>query len=243
MHTLVFTPDRLAVVKGGPAARRAYFDRVLARVLPARADLPVGVCVRARAAERRAPPCRHRCLRGRRTRALDGAGRRARGGAGRRPPPGGRAARTRVCGARGRARPRGGDRRLRRRASDPRGARRATGARPGTRDDRSRAASRRRAPARRRSRSAHVRLPGGAADGGPLAAPRRGRRPHRPGRDPPAPAARRRTVGARRGAPEAALDAARQRRPDPRHRDRGGSAAPRPRAAPRRVTRPRGGGR
>ena len=41
MHTLVFTPDRLAVVKGGPAARRAYFDRVLARVLPARADLPV----------------------------------------------------------------------------------------------------------------------------------------------------------------------------------------------------------
>ena len=40
MHTLVFTPDRLAVVKGGPAARRAYFDRSLARVLPARADLP-----------------------------------------------------------------------------------------------------------------------------------------------------------------------------------------------------------
>jgi DNA replication and repair protein RecF len=40
LYTLVFTPDRLAVVKGGPAARRAYFDRVLARVLPARADLP-----------------------------------------------------------------------------------------------------------------------------------------------------------------------------------------------------------
>jgi DNA replication and repair protein RecF len=40
LHALVFTPDRLAVVKGGPAARRAYFDRVLARVLPARADLP-----------------------------------------------------------------------------------------------------------------------------------------------------------------------------------------------------------
>jgi DNA replication and repair protein RecF len=40
VHTLVFTPDRLAVVKGGPAARRAYFDRALARVLPARADLP-----------------------------------------------------------------------------------------------------------------------------------------------------------------------------------------------------------
>jgi DNA replication and repair protein RecF len=40
VHTLAFTPDRLAVVKGGPATRRAYFDRVLARALPARADLP-----------------------------------------------------------------------------------------------------------------------------------------------------------------------------------------------------------
>ena len=40
LTTLVFTPDRLAVVKGGPAARRAYFDRVLARLFPARAKLP-----------------------------------------------------------------------------------------------------------------------------------------------------------------------------------------------------------
>jgi len=40
IHTLAFTPDRLAVVKGGPATRRAYFDRVLARALPARADVP-----------------------------------------------------------------------------------------------------------------------------------------------------------------------------------------------------------
>jgi DNA replication and repair protein RecF len=39
--TLVFTPDRLAVVKGGPAARRAYFDRTLGRLLPARAQLPL----------------------------------------------------------------------------------------------------------------------------------------------------------------------------------------------------------
>jgi DNA replication and repair protein RecF len=38
--TLVFTPDRLAVVKGGPAVRRAYFDRVIGRLLPARAALP-----------------------------------------------------------------------------------------------------------------------------------------------------------------------------------------------------------
>jgi DNA replication and repair protein RecF len=37
--TLVFTPDRLVVVKGGPAARRAYFDRALGRLFPARAGL------------------------------------------------------------------------------------------------------------------------------------------------------------------------------------------------------------
>jgi DNA replication and repair protein RecF len=40
VSTLVFTPDRLAVVKGGPAARRAYFDRSLGRLTPARASLP-----------------------------------------------------------------------------------------------------------------------------------------------------------------------------------------------------------
>jgi DNA replication and repair protein RecF len=40
LSTLVFTPDRLAVVKGGPAARRAYFDRALGRVFPARAGAP-----------------------------------------------------------------------------------------------------------------------------------------------------------------------------------------------------------
>jgi DNA replication and repair protein RecF len=39
--TLVFTPDRLAVVKGGPAARRAYFDRTLSRLLPSRSALPL----------------------------------------------------------------------------------------------------------------------------------------------------------------------------------------------------------
>ena len=37
--TLVFTPDRLVLVKGAPAARRAYFDRVLGRVHPAQAGL------------------------------------------------------------------------------------------------------------------------------------------------------------------------------------------------------------
>ena len=37
--TLVFTPERLAIVKGPPAVRRAYFDRTLARLAPARATL------------------------------------------------------------------------------------------------------------------------------------------------------------------------------------------------------------
>jgi DNA replication and repair protein RecF len=40
VSALVFTPDRLGVVKGPPAARRAYFDRVLGRFSPARAPLP-----------------------------------------------------------------------------------------------------------------------------------------------------------------------------------------------------------
>lgn len=39
LPALVFTPDRLAVVKGGPAARRAYFDRVTGRLQPAQASL------------------------------------------------------------------------------------------------------------------------------------------------------------------------------------------------------------
>ena len=37
--TLVFTPDRLGVIKAAPAVRRAYFDRVLGRLSPARASL------------------------------------------------------------------------------------------------------------------------------------------------------------------------------------------------------------
>ncbi len=40
LSTLVFTPDRLAVVKGGPAVRRAYFDRTLGRIARPRAGLP-----------------------------------------------------------------------------------------------------------------------------------------------------------------------------------------------------------
>ena len=39
LATLVFLPDRLAVVKGGPLVRRAYVDRMLGRVFPSRAGL------------------------------------------------------------------------------------------------------------------------------------------------------------------------------------------------------------
>ncbi len=39
LTTLVFTPDRLVIVKGGPAARRAYLDRSLGRLYPARAHV------------------------------------------------------------------------------------------------------------------------------------------------------------------------------------------------------------
>ena len=37
---LAFTPDRLAVVKGGPLVRRTYVDRMIGRVFPSRAALP-----------------------------------------------------------------------------------------------------------------------------------------------------------------------------------------------------------
>ncbi len=39
VSTLVFTPDRLAVVKAAPAVRRAYVDRACGRLFPARAGL------------------------------------------------------------------------------------------------------------------------------------------------------------------------------------------------------------
>ena len=40
-QTLVFTPDRLAVVKGAPATRRAYLDRSAGRLFPSRATAPL----------------------------------------------------------------------------------------------------------------------------------------------------------------------------------------------------------
>jgi DNA replication and repair protein RecF len=41
LQALVFTPDRLAVVKSAPAIRRAYLDRTVGRLFPARTALPV----------------------------------------------------------------------------------------------------------------------------------------------------------------------------------------------------------
>jgi len=40
LAALAFTPDRLAVVKGGPIVRRTYFDRLLGRLTPSLAELP-----------------------------------------------------------------------------------------------------------------------------------------------------------------------------------------------------------
>ena len=40
LSALVFTPERLAIVKGGPLVRRTYVDRMLGRVFPSRAGLP-----------------------------------------------------------------------------------------------------------------------------------------------------------------------------------------------------------
>jgi DNA replication and repair protein RecF len=40
LAALVFVPDRLAVVKGGPIVRRSYVDRMLGRLEPARSSLP-----------------------------------------------------------------------------------------------------------------------------------------------------------------------------------------------------------
>jgi len=40
LAALAFTPDRLAVVKGGPIVRRTYLDRLLGRLSPSLADLP-----------------------------------------------------------------------------------------------------------------------------------------------------------------------------------------------------------
>ena len=65
--TLVFTPDRLAVVKGGPAVRRAYIDRALSRLVPTRERPSAGLRRGARAAECGSSPRAARPLAARRS--------------------------------------------------------------------------------------------------------------------------------------------------------------------------------
>ena len=200
--TLVFTPDRLAVVKGGPAARRAYFDRV-ARPPAARARGAAGASTapRSRSGTPRCGASR-RALGARRARAVDGAGRRARRGARR-----ARAARRSRCSSRpspsapassaspARALA------LRGRAADRAALEARLDARPRARRDGARAAPRRRRRRRRRARPAQLRLAGRAAPGRARAAARRGRAARRAPRRAAAAPARRRALGARPGAP------------------------------------------
>ena len=161
--TLVFTPDRLAVVKGGPAARRAYFDRALARLFPARASVPpdyLAALAQRNAALRRV---QFGLSGARRARALDGAGRGARRRARCLPPRDARSARALVRGTSRGARAPLGAARVRRRAADARRARAAARTRSRARDDGNRPAPRRRRDRERRTRPAPVRLTGRAA--------------------------------------------------------------------------------
>ena len=57
LTTLVFTPDRLAVVKGGPATRRAYFDRARRPAAPGAGCARERVPERSRTTKRRPAPC------------------------------------------------------------------------------------------------------------------------------------------------------------------------------------------
>ena len=75
LATLVFTPDRLVVVKGGPAARRAYIDRSLGRLYPARAHVSIDYAAAVGPAECRPAPRRDGGLRAGGARAVDGPGR------------------------------------------------------------------------------------------------------------------------------------------------------------------------
>ena len=75
--TLVFTPDRLVVVKGGPAARRAYFDRTLGPAVSRAPAFPLSTRLPSPSATRLCGGSRSAFVAGCR-RALDGARRRAR---------------------------------------------------------------------------------------------------------------------------------------------------------------------
>ena len=172
---LAFTPDRLAVVKGGPLVRRTYLDRALGRILPARADLPVDYAKvlaqrnaglrRVRAGESSrvvlAPWTESVARLGT---ELDAATSRD-----------GRFAGAPVHGPCRRARARGRRSLLWRRGRDGRRARGTNRPRRRARNDRGGPSSSRRRADRRRARPSLLRLPGGAANGrsGAPAWPRR----------------------------------------------------------------------
>ena len=86
LSTLVFTPDRLTVVKGGPAARRAYFDRVIGARLSCARRRTTGLSRRPGETERCTTTGAGAAVRPRRARALDRARRNARRNARRRAP-------------------------------------------------------------------------------------------------------------------------------------------------------------
>ena len=225
----VFMPDRLTLIKGPPAARRAHLDGFVAALHPARAEARRRYGAGARPAQRarRPHPCRHRDAelarrlgrgaRGRRDRA-DRDPRRRRGDA-----------RAGLRARRGRARPRRG-RRARLPATKPGGRRRrapgGAGRAPGighrARLQRPRPAPRRARDLGRRARRAPLRVAGTAACGAACAALRRARRPRRRRAHASPAAARRRHLGARSRAPRAPLrPPGRGRRPGADHRDRG----------------------
>ena len=225
----VFMPDRLTLIKGPPAARRAHLDGFVAALHPARAE--------ARRRYSRALAQRN---------ALVG---RIRAGAATATSldawdaelatAGIELIETRAAAAamlapafaagRGRAWPRRG-RRARlptpkpggRRRRAPVGAGRAPGIRHRAGLQRPRPAPRRAGDLGRRARRAPLRVAGTAADRAARAALRRARRAGRRRAHAPAAAARRRHLGARPRAPRAPLrPPGRRRRPGADHRDRG----------------------
>ena len=248
----VFLPDRLELVLGAPALRRAHLDQVIAALWPARVGHAPRLYRRARPAQRAAggDPRRPR-----RPQLAAGVGPRAgppRRRPGRRPGCRGRVPGRAVRHARRGARA-GGRRGAHLPAAvarrDPGGAgrraRRAHRLRPRARLHRPRPAPRRAGAQARRPRAAHLRLARPAAPRPARAAAGGARRPGRRARGRAADAARRRHVRARLAAPRAAGGgAARGRRPerdrDHRPRARAGRRR-RGRRAPQRGGRDRGG--
>ena len=207
LHTLVFTPDRLAVVKGGPATRRAYVDRVLGRLLPRSVAATGQLRGGDRAAQRRTSPSGDRGLLAGCRLALDGCGRRARQCAGRsetrsaRSPFGATRA---VCGL---PRARSACHRLRGRLSVEGGHGRAPRPRSAARCDGPRRTSPRDPDRVRWARAPSVRITGRATRCGPRARAGRGRGARRARRRRSARAPRRRPL-----ASSTALAASRWRR-------------------------------